>query len=416
MSAHSSLDRKSFQTLLANGFAVQESGMDTRLLSAIVEVQRSIATGEADADRAMHLIAELALNVGNAAGIAIALVKADQLVYRAGSGSAACYVGRHVPAVLNTSTHNESEQGEILRVENAQTDARIEAAICRQFGAMSLLILPIYQGHAVAGVLEILFNEAHTFQNREVRTYRLLVTLIKDSIFRDSRLVRKEALPTQHTTVPYAIKQITSQMQKVRGDDKDSSGPPCMPSRGLVRGAVAKLVGRLPGLFPPPTAATTLNQYVKRAFFDKFRLNLAAAGVVFVLLVTSWVAYEHRRASPVDGPALRRSNAAWQQPTPILGKPLPTNHPFTQKIARSGTENTNAANSALKRVRVRQNEDDYIADDVTIRHFTPKPAPSQVQTWNKQVTVGEDVTVRYFATRSANGSPTWPVSSEAPNR
>jgi hypothetical protein len=87
MNAHSRLDRESFQALLANAFAVQESGMDSQSLSALVEVQRSIATGEPNVERTLHLIAELALNVANAAGIAIALLKADELVYLAGSGT-----------------------------------------------------------------------------------------------------------------------------------------------------------------------------------------------------------------------------------------------------------------------------------------------------------------------------------------
>jgi hypothetical protein len=39
---------------------------------------------------------------------------------------------------------------------------------------------------------------------------------------------------------------------------------------------------------------------------------------------------------------------------------------------------------------------DYIADDVTIRHFRPLPTPEKSRLWSKQVKIGEDVTVRYF--------------------
>ena len=80
------------------------------------------------------------------------------------------YIGRQVTASLTVSA-DTTQRARILRVENAQTDTRIEAAICRQFGAHSLLILAIYQARALAGVLEVLFSEAHTFQDREVRTY-----------------------------------------------------------------------------------------------------------------------------------------------------------------------------------------------------------------------------------------------------
>src|SRR6266849_4167966 len=49
MTAHSTVDPESFQRLLSNAFAVQESGMDAESLTAIVELQRAVATGEADA-------------------------------------------------------------------------------------------------------------------------------------------------------------------------------------------------------------------------------------------------------------------------------------------------------------------------------------------------------------------------------
>jgi hypothetical protein len=414
MSAHSRLDRESFQMLLANAFTVQESGMDTQSLFALVEVQRSIVTGDPDVERTMHLIAELALNVANATGIAIALLKAGQLVYRAGSGSAATYVGRHVTAVLNTPIPNEARR-EILRVENAQTDARIEAAICRQFGARSLLILPIFRESAVAGVLEVLFSEAHSFQDREVRTYRLMAELVEEAIFRDVQLVQKNALATQPATVPHATKQNTSQMQKFCGDDKSPSGPARKPRIGQVRGATTVVADELPGLCPPAKAATPFNQPVKLDSLDKRRWNVAAAAVVIALLVASWIAYDYRSASRVDGSALRRSNAAWQQPTPATAKPFPANRPSPPQTTGGGMGDTNAASLAFRAVRVGQNEVDYIAEDVTIRHFTPKLAPP-VRAWSKQVTIGEDVTVRYFAYKPAVVPPTRPASAAAPNR
>src|SRR4029077_15675971 len=93
MSPHPSLDHESFQKLLASAYSVQESGMDTQSLSALLELDQLIAMGEPDVDRVMHLVADRARNVANAAGIAIAVRRGDQLVYRAGSGCAASYVG-----------------------------------------------------------------------------------------------------------------------------------------------------------------------------------------------------------------------------------------------------------------------------------------------------------------------------------
>ena len=63
--------------------------MDSQSLSTVVEVQRLITRGELDVDGALHLIVDCTRNVANATGVAIGLLKGNQLVYRAGSGSAA---------------------------------------------------------------------------------------------------------------------------------------------------------------------------------------------------------------------------------------------------------------------------------------------------------------------------------------
>src|SRR4029077_10723033 len=52
----------------------------------------------------------------------------------------------------------------------------------RQFGVKSLLILPIYQGRFVGGVLQVLFNEPHSFQDQEVRTYWILAKLVGEAM------------------------------------------------------------------------------------------------------------------------------------------------------------------------------------------------------------------------------------------
>ena len=104
-------------------------------------------------------------------------------------------------ATLIAPAHSEVSS-EILRVENAQTDARVEAAICRQFGAKALLILPIYHKRAMAGVLEVFFGEAHAFQDREVRTYRLMGGLIEEAMSRAAQLEQEKNPTVELATTP----------------------------------------------------------------------------------------------------------------------------------------------------------------------------------------------------------------------
>jgi hypothetical protein len=368
MSTHSSLDPESFQRILASAFAVQESGMDTQALSALIELQQSITTGESDLDGAIHLISERARDVANATGIAIGLLKGDQLVYRAGSGSAVAYVGRHVMATLSVSAHNEA-RGEILRVENTQTDARIEAAICRQFGAKALLILPIYYNRAVAGVLEVLFNEAHAFEDREVRTYRLMAGLVGEAMSRAAQLKQSKALAAKPLTVQHGIQQLTPQIQKF--------------DEGSVLGAAANN-GELPALREPAGAATIITHRVKREPWHRRRWK-AAAAVAAIVVIASWIVCRDRRpASPLGALALPRSNATEQQVPFVPAK----------RVSANGTS---TAQTVRRRVRVGNYQVEYIGEDVTVRYFTPKYSPQPVRVRNNQVHyIGEDVTVRYF--------------------
>ena len=181
MKIPSSSDRETLQQLLANAFAVQESQINARCLSDIMEVQRAVRSGKLSLDGAMRHIVESARTVANATGIAIALIDAGHLRYRAGSGSSAVCIGWRVAASLTASASTRTNR-EILRVEDAQTDTRIEADICRQFGANSLLILPIYFQGAVAGVLDVRFSEPHVFDDPEVRTYRLMAEQIEAAL------------------------------------------------------------------------------------------------------------------------------------------------------------------------------------------------------------------------------------------
>lgn len=374
MSTDPALDPASFEKFLASAFAVQQSGLDSQSLSALAELHRLITTGESDLDRAMHMVADRARSVANATGVAVAQFIANELVYRAGSGSATDYVGRHVTAVLSASAPNQA-RGEILRVENAQADTRIEAEVCRLFGANALLIVPIYQERAVAGVLAVFFSEAHIFEDREVLTYRVMARLVEDAMCPDARLEQKRAVATQFTALPYAVEPAASSVRGLHSNDESVSSP------------------------------------VKRFAPNTLRWNVAAAGSVAVLVIAGWVAHHHRSASPMNASSLQRSNAAQQQSSAKAS--LASNRTSNPETSAGGTVERKAAGSRFKRVRVGQNEVDYIAEDVTIRHFTPNPARPQMRVGEMQVNFGDDVTVRYFVSQPPVTSQARPVPAAA---
>ena len=405
MSTNSSLDRESFQQLLAAAFAVQESRMDTQSLSAIIEIQRLIAAGDLDVDNAVYLIANHARNVANAAGVAIGVIQGHQLVYRAGIGSAAPYAGRHITATLSVSADNTKMGREILRVENAQTDPRIEAAICRQFGAESLLIMPIYQGQTVTGVLEVLFSEAHAFEDRELRAYRLMAGLVGEAM---SRAARHEKEGCSAEVLPPPTEQATAQIQEFTAGDKADdyvAGPANENAPYQVYEAASALAGRLPAFWRLPGAARMIRQRVQRLPLHTPQWSAAIAAAVAITIV-GWTAYGNRRPVSPGTPVLRTSNAADQHGDATSTNPVPVSA-ISQSQSASGVANpTKPSRSAFKRIRVGENEIDYIADDVTVRHFIPDPSQRRLHAGYNQVEFGKDVTVRYFASNGAAVSST----------
>ena len=388
MSTHSSLDRESFQQLLASAFAVQESQMDTQSLSLIVEAQQLITRGDLDLDGAMHRIVDSARNVANATGVAIGLLKGDRLVYRAGSGSAATYIGRQVGASLTVSTDTKASR-EILRVENSETDTRIEAAICRQFGAKSLLILPIYHDRAVAGVLEVLFSEAHTFQGREVRTYRLMAELIGEAMSHAAQR-EQEKLKTESPTLPRAIEHIAPPREKLPNDGAGMPNP--ANKRAIYQPRWTPVAGRGElSVLRQPAVLATMIQRAKRVPWHKVRWNLALAAAVTVFAITCWIAYRGRGpASPLASPALERSTPIEEQVRFQAAKAMP-----------ASAKEVRPAKTPLRRVRVGENEVDYVGEDVTIRYFTSKPAPRRRVGESQVAYIGDDVTVHYFRPKPA---------------
>jgi hypothetical protein len=371
MNTHFTLDRESFQNLLARASLAQEyldsqeatrpsvdptrsavgeqpqemiSGGYIQSLSAIVAVQRSIARDDVDVDGAMALIAEHARNIANANGVAIGLLEGDNLVYRAGSGSVATYIGRHVKATLSVSRAS----GEILRVENAQTDARIEAAICRQFGANALLIVPISRGRTVAGAIEILFYDAHVFQDREVRTYQLMAGLVTEAISRAAELEVKHALAAEE-----------------RQEHAHSAAP---------HGATKAEGGDLWVFRRSAAVAAMIAQGAKRLLQQQFQWKPAA--VVVVLVMAGWIAYTHRGpASPLSTSEPRRPNAIEQYVPFAPAKPAASSmsKPQTAPVATQAKKKEKNARSTSQRLRAWRDVD-YIAEDVTVRYVTLKPA------------------------------------------
>jgi hypothetical protein len=384
MSVAPQFDGDPFQLRLAVAFILQETGIEAHSLYGLIRIQHLIANHENDSNDIMQLIAERAGDVAHAAGIGIALLEGERLVYRAGVGTAAASMDKNLTAVLSASADGHPRT-EILRVENAETDSRIEADICRQFGASALLMLPIYQGRISAGVLAVLFNERHTFRDREVRTYQLMARLVGESTSHqvEDKVEYKRSLTANQLTVPQAILRMTAEMQKVSRSQSVRE-----PERrtGIVGASPAAAVRDWSSCWNLLRAGPLMRQAFRRASLNKLYWKLGSVPIVIALLaVCGWIGYRHRPL-PVSDSAIPRVSPAEPQVPPVL---TPEKQPKVQRGAGN-----NPPKSAFKRKRIGVNEVDYVTDDVTVRQFGPTSALKERRSRNAQAPIKSDISER----------------------
>ena len=128
-------------------------------------------------DEVLQLVAERALTLTGADGVAIALAEENAIVCRASAGTIAPESGARLDpesgfsgACLRT--------GGIVRCDDSETDRRVNLQVCRRLGTRSIVAVPITSSRGVIGLLEAFSAEAYGFNDSDVRSLNLLAELI----------------------------------------------------------------------------------------------------------------------------------------------------------------------------------------------------------------------------------------------
>jgi N-acetylmuramoyl-L-alanine amidase len=128
-------------------------------------------------DEVLQLVAERALTLTGADGVAIAMAEDDAIVCRAAAGSIVPEPGARLDpksgfsgACLRT--------GGIVRCDDSEQDARVNVQVCRLLGTRSIVAVPIASAHGIIGLLEAFSAEPHGFNDSDVRSLKLLAELI----------------------------------------------------------------------------------------------------------------------------------------------------------------------------------------------------------------------------------------------
>jgi len=128
-------------------------------------------------DEVLQLVAERALAITGADGVAVALAQDSAIVCRASAGSIVPDPGVRLDP--NSGFSGEClVSGRIVRCDDVDTDPRVNLEVCRRLGVRSILAVPLSAKQNVVGLLEAFSSEPYGFNDSDVRSLNLLAELI----------------------------------------------------------------------------------------------------------------------------------------------------------------------------------------------------------------------------------------------
>lgn len=145
---------------------------------------RSLAEmAQRDLDAALQLLADRAQFITGASGAAIALRRdgRDDMLCRASSGSNAPELGALLSSEFGLSGESVRTR-QLLRCDDAESDARVNREVCRQLGIASVLVMPVVNDDEVLGVFELFSGKANAFGERDLSAVQRLSEMVETAV------------------------------------------------------------------------------------------------------------------------------------------------------------------------------------------------------------------------------------------
>jgi N-acetylmuramoyl-L-alanine amidase/putative methionine-R-sulfoxide reductase with GAF domain len=128
-------------------------------------------------DEVLNLVAERAVAITGADGLAIALAENNEIVLRASAGSVRPDVGARID---RDSAFSGAcfKNAQIFICDDTETDPRVNVDACRKLGARSMVAVPLCGRKRVIGLLEAFSTWPFSFNESDVRNLTLLAELV----------------------------------------------------------------------------------------------------------------------------------------------------------------------------------------------------------------------------------------------
>jgi hypothetical protein len=202
------LDEATFQQLLEAAHVLQEQKAfevasrpkpnPAEAIAKIVETQELLRAQAGDLQAAASLIAERLQEITHASGVAIAVVRENQLEYCAATGDAASLAGSHLPLDSSLSA-----------------DGQLSTEFSHEHADKQSMALPLRHEGKLAGLLEIRFAAADSIQEPDMRSCQLMAGLMTEAIARVADKEWRQALAAERAAMLEALERIKPQLERL---------------------------------------------------------------------------------------------------------------------------------------------------------------------------------------------------------
>jgi N-acetylmuramoyl-L-alanine amidase/putative methionine-R-sulfoxide reductase with GAF domain len=155
--------------------AARQEGFDAGSLGALVaefDPQEQFVL-----DEVLQLVAERAVAITGADGLAIALAENNEIVLRAAAGEVRPDVGARIDrdSAFSGACFRSAQ---VVMCDDTETDPRVNLQACRKLGARSMVAVPLCGRRRVIGLLEAFSAWPFAFNDSDVRNLSLLAELV----------------------------------------------------------------------------------------------------------------------------------------------------------------------------------------------------------------------------------------------
>jgi N-acetylmuramoyl-L-alanine amidase/putative methionine-R-sulfoxide reductase with GAF domain len=128
-------------------------------------------------DDVLQLVAERAIAITGADGLAIALAENNEIVLRASAGAVRPDVGARIDrdSAFSGACFRTAQ---IVNCDDTETDPRVNLQACRKLGARSMVAVPLCGRRRVIGLLEAFSSWPFGFNDSDIRNLSLLAELV----------------------------------------------------------------------------------------------------------------------------------------------------------------------------------------------------------------------------------------------